>query len=39
MMSILLADEKPALAERPNIVILLADDFRPDAIAALGIRC
>jgi arylsulfatase A-like enzyme len=36
MMSILLADEKPALAERPNIVILLADDFRPDAIAALG---
>src|SRR5690606_30850400 len=26
----------PAAAERPNILFLLADDMRPDAIAALG---
>jgi arylsulfatase A-like enzyme len=36
MMFVLVAEERPTPAERPNIVILLADDFRPDAIAALG---
>ncbi|MGC3970718.1 MAG: sulfatase-like hydrolase/transferase [Pirellulales bacterium] len=30
------ADSREAAAERPNIVLIVADDMRPDAVAALG---